>query len=181
MTELLAWTGTRVLQWRIALLWLLVLAATFAAGSPGAAGWTLAITAALIVQFRLWDDLEDLPHDRVHAPQRVLVRCARLRPFRLVFAASVGAVAVALALVQGWPRVVAYLLLLAAMATLYRTTSGIGARRTLRTQLVLLKYTAFVLLLADDPVAPRALAAASALYVALAAHEWNDQRTAPPP
>jgi hypothetical protein len=67
------------------------------------------------------------------------------------------------------------------MATLYRTTSGIGARRTLRTQLVLLKYAAFVLLLADDPVAPRALAAASALYVALAAHEWNDQRTAPPP
>ena len=82
---------------------------------------------------------------------------------------------------QGWPRVAAYLLLLAAVATLYRTTSGIGARRTLRTQLVLLKYAGFVLLLADDPLAPRALAAALALQAALAVHEWNDQRTAPPP
>jgi hypothetical protein len=181
MAELLAWAGTRVLHWRIALLWLLVLAATFAAGPLVAAGWTLAITAALIVQFRLWDDLEDLPHDRVHAPQRVLVQCTRLRPFRLVFAASVGVVAVAFALLQGWPRVAAYLLLLAAMATLYRTTGDIGARRTLRTQLVLLKYAAFVLLLADDPVAPRALAAALALHATLAVHEWNDQRTAPPP
>ncbi len=181
MTELLAWVGTRILRWRIALLWLLVLAASFAAGTLDVMSWTLPVTAVLIVQFRLWDDLEDLPHDRVHAPQRVLVQCTLLRPFRLAFAASVGAVAVGFALLQGWPRVTAYLLLLAAMATLYRTTSGIGAWRTLRTQLVLLKYAGFVLLLADDPLAPRALAAALALHAALAVHDWIDQRPAPPP
>jgi len=181
MPDLVAWTRTRIMQWRIALLWLLVLVAAIAAGTSGSRAWTLLIAAALIVQFRLWDDLEDLPHDRVHAAQRVLVRCTRLGAFRLAFASSVALVAAAFALLQGWERALAYMLLLAAMAAIYRTMDGNGPRRALRAQLVLLKYTAFVLLLAHDPATPRALAAALALYAVLAVHEWHDQRCVPPP
>jgi len=181
MTDLIAWIRTRIVLWRVALLWLVVLAATFAAGTRNALTWTLFVTAVLIVQFRLWDDLEDLPHDRFHAPQRVLVRCTRLQPFRLAFATSVGVVAAALALLQDREHAAAYLVLLAALATIYRMTDGTGPQRALRAQLVLLKYAGFVLLLADEPAAPRALVTASALYATLAVQEWNDQRTAPPP
>lgn len=181
MPDLVAWARTRIAQWRIALLWLVVLAAALAAGARDAPAWTLLFSAALIVQFRLWDDLEDLAHDRVHAPQRVLVRCSRLGPFRIAFTASVGLVAAAFALFGGWERVLPYLLLLAAVAALYRTLDGNGPRRALRAQLVLLKYSGFVLLLAHDPAAPRALAAAFALYAMLAVHEWHDQRSVAPP
>jgi len=181
MPDLVAWARTRIAQWRIALLWLVVLAAALAASPRDAPAWTLLFSAALIVQFRLWDDLEDRAHDRVHAPQRVLVRSSRLAAFRIAFAASVGLVAAAFALFGGWERVLPYVLLLAAMAVLYRTLDGNGPRRALRAQLVLLKYSGFVLLLALDPATPRALAAALALYAVLAVHEWHDQRSVAPP
>jgi 4-hydroxybenzoate polyprenyltransferase len=181
MPDLGAWARTRIAQWRIALLWLVVLAAALAASPRDSPAWTLLFSAALIVQFRLWDDLEDLTHDRVHAPQRVLVGCTRLGPFRIAFATSIGLVAAAFALFGGWERVLPYVLLLAAVAAIYRTLDANGPRRALRAQLVLLKYSGFVLLLAHDPAAPRALAAAFALYVLLAAHEWLDQRSVPSP
>jgi 4-hydroxybenzoate polyprenyltransferase len=180
MPELVAWTRTRILQWRIALLWLMVLTAAIAAGARGSPAWTLLIAAALVAQFRLWDDLEDLPYDRVHAPQRALVRSTNLGAFRVVLAASVGLVASAFALLLEWERAGAYLLLLVALAAIYRTTDSRGPRRPLRAQLVVLKYPGFVLLLADQPATPRALAAALALYAALALHERHDQRTGPP-
>lgn len=172
MAELLAWLRTRVVQWRIALLWLALAAAVIAAGACEPRAWTLAVAAALLVQYRLWDDLEDLPHDRTRAPERVLVRCTELLPFRLALGVSFGLVATLLA----WQRTVAYLLLLAALAAVYRATAASAALRSLRVNLVLLKYPAFVLLLSIDPATPRALAAATVLYVVLVVHEWRDAR-----
>jgi 4-hydroxybenzoate polyprenyltransferase len=180
MTEWVAWAATRLLQWRIGLLWLMVVAAATAAGAAEPPAWTLLAAAALVVQFRLWDDLADLPHDRVHAPQRVLVRSTRPGAFRGLLWLSVAPIALAFALLQGWPRLAAYLLLLASAAAIYRTTDSLGARRRLRAQLVLLKYPAFVLLLAEQPAAWRAVAAALVLHAALALHEWHDQRTGSP-
>ncbi len=176
MGELLAWLRTRVLQPRIALLWLAVLAAALAAGA--AAAWTALASAALVVQFRLWDDLEDVPHDRVHAPDRTLVRSASLGTLRVVLWTSIALLGLAIASVQGWPHAAAYALLVAAVAVLYRALAAAGPQRPLRSQLVLLKYPAFVLLLAADPAAPRALAAALALYAVLGAYEWRDRRSA---
>src|SRR5262245_21670264 len=43
---------------------------------------TLGLAVTLLLQFRLWDDLEDLEHDRRSHPARVLVR-ADPAPFRL--------------------------------------------------------------------------------------------------
>jgi hypothetical protein len=177
--ELAGWFRTRVLQPRIALLWLVVLAAAAAAGTNGAIAWATFASAALIVQFRLWDDLEDLPHDRVHAPDRTLVRTANLGPFRAVLWASIFVFALAIASVQGWARAGAYVLVVAATVVLYRAMDSIGPRRALRSQLVLLKYPAFVLLLAAEPVAPNAIAAALVVYGVLGTYEWRDRKTEP--
>jgi hypothetical protein len=175
--DLLAWARTRLAQPRIAALWLLVLAAMLAAGPQGPAAWTPALSAVLIAQFRLWDDLADLPHDRVHALERVLVRSRRPGAFHVVLTASLALVAVALAALDGWTRALAYAALVAAAAALYRTTDSTGPRRWLRAQLVLAKYPAFVLLLAEDPASLRAIAAALLLYAVLGVHESRSARS----
>jgi hypothetical protein len=177
--DLLSWARTRLAQPRIAALWLVVLAAVLAAAPRGALGWTLLVSAALIAQFRLWDDLEDLPHDRVHAPERVLARSRNLLALRVAAAASIGLVGVAFATRDGWARAGAYAALVVAVAVLYRTMDSSGPRRWLRAQLVLLKYPAFVLLLAADPGAPRAIAAALVLYGVFGFHEWRGARSGP--
>jgi hypothetical protein len=174
--DLLSWARTRLAQPRIAALWLAVLAAVLAAAPHGAPGWTLLVSAALIAQFRLWDDLEDLPHDRVQSPDRVLVRSRELTASRVAAALSIGLVGAAFATLDGWERALAYAALVVAVAALYRTMDSSGPRRGLRAQLVLLKYPAFVLLLAADPGAPRAIAAALALYGVLGFHEWRTER-----
>jgi 4-hydroxybenzoate polyprenyltransferase len=176
LRELAGWFRTRVLQPRIALLWLAVLAAVVAAGAGGAIAWTALASAALIVQFRLWDDLEDVPHDRMHAPDRTLVRSTNRRPFHVLLWASILLLGLAIASMQGWTRAGAYVLLVAAVAVLYRAMGSSGPRRALRSQLVLAKYPAFVLLLAGDPTGPVALAAAGALYVVLGTYEWRDRK-----
>jgi hypothetical protein len=176
VAELVAWARTRLAQPRIAALWLVVLAAVLAAAPRGAPGSTLLLSAALIAQFRLWDDLEDLPHDRVHAPDRVLVASRELLAFRVALAASIGLVGVGFATVDGWARAGAFAALVLAMAVLYRTMDSTTSRRWLRAQLVLLKYPAFVLLLAEEPASPRAIAAALVLCGVLGFHEWRGER-----
>jgi hypothetical protein len=175
MSEVAAWFRTRIAQPRIAALCLVVLAACIAADPVGPFAWTLAASAALVAQFRLWDDLEDVAHDRVRAPQRVLARSATLRPFGLVLAASIALVLIAVGAMQGWLRAGAYALLVLLLGAVYRVVAPAGRSRALRAALVLLKYPTLVLLLAADPAAPRALAAALALYAVLAVHEWRDR------
>ncbi len=168
---LAGWLRSRVLRPRIALLWLLVALAAWAAGAVPLA-WLPVGAALLIVPFRLWDDLADLPRDRRRAPDRVLVRAADVAPAWLALRIACGAVALALFVVQGWDAAAAYGLLLLAMALLYRTTEPEGDDRRARVMLVLAKYPVFVLLLAG-PAGPRPWAAALALYAVLALHEWR--------
>ena len=181
MHELAAWVHTRVLQMRIALLLVLVAGAALAADARGPWPWVLAASAALVLACRLWDDLMDLPHDRLHAPQRALVRSGRLGPFRAALGASLALIVGAFAWQQGWLRAIACLLLLGALAAVYRFTVSTGAHRARRAALVLLKYPAFVLLLARAPFAPRALAAAALLYALLLWHERRDATTGTAP
>jgi hypothetical protein len=169
--ELGHWMRERVLQPRIALLWLAVLGASLAAGAEGPPAWTAVVSAWLVVQFRLWDDLEDVPYDSVRASDRVLVRNRDLRSLWVVAGCSFVALALGLALVQGPLHAAAYVLAIVAMASVYRAMAATGSHRRARSSLVLLKYPAFVLLLAAQPVAMSALVSASLLYIGLAAYE----------
>ncbi|MBE0619920.1 MAG: hypothetical protein IH605_04950 [Burkholderiales bacterium] len=177
-SELAAYLRTRIATPRIGLLWLVVVAAASTSGAmvePDHGVFYAALLALLIAQFRLWDDLYDLAHDREHHAQRVLVRAAKLLPFRILLAVSFATGLGALVLVAEAERGIAYALLVAAFLTLYRVLKRRPATRLLRTQLVLLKYPAFILIVAPHPLQLRSLAAAMVLYLLLSAYDAHDR------
>jgi len=122
-------------------------AALWASGGEGNAGrqtLALLLLAFLLLQFRLWDDLEDVEHDRRVHPDRVLVRTST-RPFRGLLAALVVA-ALAVAAVAG-PAVVATLTTLDVLFLVaYRLVRTRVPDLVWRFPVLLLKYPAFVLL-----------------------------------
>ena len=161
----------------------LTAAAIWAAGTeaPRLAMRAGVLILLLMVQFRLWDDLEDAAGDRVHHPERLLPRVPP-GPFRV---AAVGLAGAALALASVVPAsAVALLLLDLAFVTAYRGRRYVGDTPW-RYGVLLLKYPAFVVIaaLATGAAADvdRLLAAAAVAYVAAAAYEgWHVHRPAVP-
>jgi len=173
--DLASWVRERLLTFRIGLLCAVVVAAVLAAGPALPVAAAAAIAAALVLQFRLWDDLADREHDRTRAPRRVLSRAEGIRTFAALLVLSIVAMAGVLAASGAWPAVVAYAALAALFAVLYAVTRPASR---LRMVAVLLKYPAFVLLLAAAPASIRALAAAAGLFAIVAVNEWRDARLA---
>ena len=68
--------------------------------SPSTVLLTTALAGSLVLQFRLWDDLADLPEDRRRHPDRVLGRTRTTRPFWGLLAATA---ALNVGLVATWP------------------------------------------------------------------------------
>jgi hypothetical protein len=157
----------RVLRWRIGLVWLLVFVGVLVTTDepvsriPG----LVLITALFILVFRLWDDLADLQHDREHHPDRCLCRVQNLRPFRISLWLSVTVLLGLLLMLADGKRALALLAVMATFALLYGLTTGRPDLRRLRIPLVLAKYPAFVLLLADDPGDDIALLVALGVYI----------------
>ncbi|MBI5444047.1 MAG: hypothetical protein HY900_22915 [Deltaproteobacteria bacterium] len=130
----------------------LVLASLGGSPSAGAARlvWAGVLGWALLLQFRLLDDLCDLPHDRRAHPERVLVRAESLTPFRVLLGLSFAANLTLLLGRPGPARAWTFLALTAAAGAWY----GIGRRifpgRVLGYHVVLGKYPVFVLLLSGE-------------------------------
>jgi hypothetical protein len=166
---------------RIALL-VLLLACASLAGSA-CAGWTefagrLVLAATLVCQFRLWDDLCDLPRDRVHHPGRVLSMAPTLAPFQVLLAVLVG---INLLLLGAWKPRIALFTFLALNTVLflwYGVLRHLAAGARLNALVVLLKYPVFVYLLAATPEIPPGLSlavAAALVYALLCVYEvWHD-------
>lgn len=168
---------TRILTARIAGLWLLVvLACRGAAGSVGLASsvWTIGMTGLSIVALRLWDDLTDRDFDRHHHPERVLSRCPDIGVYQAVLGASLMLMALFIGFHQGASGLLPYGLVLCFLAVVYRFRGAWDANRTVRTQLVLLKYPAIVYLFAD-PTASRLWPSALGLYLVLSLVDWRDE------
>jgi 4-hydroxybenzoate polyprenyltransferase len=128
----------------------------------------------LVWTFRIWDDLEDLPYDRVHHPERTLVRSAVPRPFAVAATAALLLTGIALALATGTPQALVYGVLVAAFGLGYRLLGRAPQRRLLRAHLVLAKYPAFTVLAAWQPAPAHTALAASLLYLALCLIEISD-------
>lgn len=152
-TEAVCYLGERILKLRIVLVWLLVLSGVLitAADSLSRLLSLGTITALFVITFRLWDDLEDLDHDRGHHPDRCLSRAQDLQPFRVALWLLAVCLAGLLYLLIDAQRSLAYLVLLAIFYVMYRVTGKRPALRSLRVALVPAKYPAFVLLLAHAP------------------------------
>lgn len=176
MHELADWLRERVVTPRIALLAAVVLLAAVAAGALLPEVATALLLVTMIAQFRLLDDLADRAYDRVHAPGRVLVSATDVRPFVVLLGGSIAALVLGLAVLAGWARALAYLVLVGCAVGWYAVLPSLGPRRALRSGGVLLKYPAFVLLLAAAPASSRTVTVALALYMVLAVYEWRDRR-----
>jgi len=110
---------------------------------------TALLLLLLIIQFRLWDDLVDLPYDRIHSPERVLARAPSLSPFYSSFAILGVLSLTSLCLLWSVKSALLYLCIVASFLLLYRYQEWLAHHRTIRTALVLIKYPLFLLLVAE--------------------------------
>jgi 4-hydroxybenzoate polyprenyltransferase len=163
-TEAHEYLVERILKVRIGLLWLLLLAgALLAGGHPPA--WLALAGALFVLAFRLWDDLADREYDRGSLPQRCLVRSEAVQSFRALLGFLLAALAGLVLVIAGGRRALAFLGLVAVFLAMYRITGDRPGLRPLRVVLVLAKYPAFVLLLAQRPGEPIALWAALGVFL----------------
>lgn len=174
--ELRAYAGTRLLRPHVLVLGIAV-GACGAAASPArlaVLATSVALAAALVWQFRLWDDLKDLAYDRAHHPERILVGTGALRSFWQALVLSALCFAPVLAVARSALSVAVYAGLAAGLALVYRFFDAYPRARLLRSHAVLVKYPVFVWLTAEQPNALRALTIGVGLYLALCVFEILD-------
>ena len=152
-----------------------VLLALWAAGAqPTAAGLAAAAALAtlLLLQFRLWDDLEDRDRDRAAHPERLLPRTSAA-PFRRALVAIGLGNLVALAAAQTAAALMGLVVLDVAFFAAYRLRAR-ASDRVWRFGVLLAKYPLFVGLLAaaaGAPRTPRLALAMAAMYAAASVYE----------
>ena len=161
-----------------------VLLALWAAGAePTAARLTAAagLAALLLLQFRLWDDLEDRDRDRAAHPERVLARTAPA-PFRRALVAIGLGNLVAVAAAPSVAALTGLVFLDAAFFAAYRLRAR-ASDRVWRFGVLLAKYPVFVGLVAaaaGAPRTPRLALAMAAMYAAASVYEACHDRAGQP-
>jgi hypothetical protein len=131
----------------------------------------LLLGIALVVQFRLWDDLEDRTHDRTTHPTRVLVN-APAEPFRVLLVVLT-AIAIALSASEQ-EALAASLALNAGGWCAYRVARRRISMNGWRFGLLPLKYPGFVTVMAlslGDVIPVRLAVAAATTYVCASGYE----------
>lgn len=133
---------------------LLTVAATAASGRVNAADvvWNVALAGSLVIQFRLWDDLNDIDHDRINHPDRVLCRLESHSHFRFVLAILFAINSGALSLLKSPQTATVFIVLNIVFLLWYRVLREYFAA-FLHVHVVLIKYPVFAFLIADDPTA----------------------------
>lgn len=138
------------------------------------------LAVVLLLQFRLWDDLEDLERDRVVHPHRVLVR-SDSGPFRFACVA-LGATNIVFVGVIESAAAVGLVGLDLFFWLAYRTLRRRLSDRVWRFQVLLIKYPVFVGLLVaalGSPMSWRVLAASGGIYLCACAYETLHDRQLP--
>jgi hypothetical protein len=176
ITEVVAYLRERVLGSRVLLLAVSIAALACLAETPRDGRDLLLrgmLAALLVVTFRLWDDLADLPHDRRQYPQRVLARSTALRWFWSLLLALALLCAGALAELGGMPALLLYTGLCLMLAAVYYAP-WLRQRRFARNQLVLLKYPLFIALLCSRNFSGLAAWCGTLAYLFVSAFDWYD-------
>ncbi len=174
MTLLVAYARERLTPSRVLPAVLLVVVAVLGGGGwPGTSAFEtdLVLTLALVITFRIWDDLMDRDRDRTRHPERVLVRASSTNP--VVIASWVLAIG-ALTAIEGTrtkPSVVLLMTYVAVLAASYKLR---GLRTPAADRILLLKYGIFTLVLIGVPDAwtARGLLSAAAAFIVACVYEW---------
>lgn len=152
------------------------------AGQAGASSWEPVVLArgvllalGLVLQFRLWDDLESLPEDRREHPERVLCQARSLAPF-LALLGVIAALNTAL-LVSSPRALLGYAALCGGALTWYRWLAPRLSRGALAAHGLLLKYPVFVVLLhAASGTGPLPPLVPALVYLCFCVHELLHDR-----
>ena len=143
------------------------------APAPGIIIQSAGLIMLLMLQFRLWDDLEDREHDRTAHPERVVVRVDAKPFWRAV--AALAALTMALLAARGSHAALAEMALLNVFFCIaYRAIRPRVPDFAWRFHILLLKYPAFVVLIATmNGAAPaeRLTFAAFVIYGCACAYE----------
>ena len=146
-----------------------------AAITPGTLAFATACSVLLLLQFRLWDDLEDRARDAATHPERLLVRTPAA-PYRCALT-GLALANVALCGMGGWPAVAEIVALNLIFCVAYRRTRRHVPDGMWRFSILLFKYPAFVVVVATIPGAPqpgRVVVAALVAYSTACAYEaWH--------
>ena len=184
MTLLLAYARERLTPGRLLPAVLLVVIATLAGkGWDGravlAADTVLAL--ALVISFRIWDDLMDRERDRSKHPDRVVVRAPSTTPLVLVSWVLATGTFLTLEVRRATESVVLLGIYIAVLAASYAwrlpavaSAKAGGLRTPTAERILLLKYGVFTLALIGPPAAlmPRGLLSAAAAFLAACVYEW---------
>ena len=153
----------------------IAVAARWASTAPPASAALVGATALsvlLLLQFRLWDDIEDRDHDRTAHPERVLVRTPAA-PYRraLMYVALTN---VAICGVAGSTAAIEIVFLDLGFYAAYRRIRRYVPDAMWRFSILLIKYPAFVVVVATVlgvPQGGRLSAAAMAAYATACVYE----------
>src|SRR5438034_3926404 len=119
--------------------------ASASAATPAAFVLATVCSILLLLQFRLWDDLEDRDRDAATHPERLMVRTPAAWYRRAL--TSLALANVALCGIGGWPSAVEIALLNLVFSVAYRRTRRHVTDGVWRFSILLLKYPAFVVVL----------------------------------
>jgi len=151
--------------------------AAFAKGLPsGPLEVVLSLMASLLLlfQFRLWDDLSDRDHDRVHHPDRVLSRCGdRVSSFHALVALS--GLTNCMAVIWLGHSSVPFLIVCGVALFWYAGVSTTFRGSIVGRHLLMLKYPTFVWLIAPSR-SPEPISAMAIVYVCSALYELLHDR-----
>lgn len=151
-----------------------------AAMTPWSAAGGVVIAYAIVLLFRVWDDLADRRVDRELHPERVMVQAATTAPFVALVVALALIVVALLALRDSRGVDLGVLIVLAlALAAWYAIRDRIGATPLASAHVILLKYPAIAFIASPPssdarPATMPLLAALGALYLGLCIHEMLD-------
>ncbi len=139
----------------------------------GTADYAVSAATALLLMlaFRVWDDVEDRPHDARHHPSRVTVVATSVAPL-IAVALMLGTLGILLVVLgpRAGSRLAAATIAVAVLAAWYRLRPASG-RAVVNAHVVLLKYP---LLAFAATSAPPPAGALVSLYLVLCAYEIVD-------
>jgi len=175
--DLIAYGRERIASWRIALLVAAVAALAFIADAPQDAEGVVrrtVLAVLLVASFRIWDDLADRVYDSVRHPNRVLMRSAAVRWFWVLLAGLAAVSVCALVVFGGVVSLPVHAGLIVLLAVVYHGPWRLTRDRFVRTQLVLLKYPAFITILTTSGFSSRTALIGAAGYMLISLCEWRD-------
>jgi hypothetical protein len=135
---------------------LLTIAATVVSGRWPVADvlWNVVLAGFLVIQFRLWDDLNDINNDRISHPDRVLCRLAAHSHFQIVAMILFVLNSIALSLTKSLHTVTVFAVLNGTFLLWYRALRD-WFGTFLHVHFVLTKYPVFAFLISGEPLSGR--------------------------